>query len=171
MDNSNDKSNEHIKEMLDIVKEENPPDTEKTQPGKVLSQKEKLMKLMMMIKVSTMIKIIKEDNTPIELIDGLFIGSFASSLNKKALLENGITHIVVCGTGLKQNYPNEFKYVQFNLLDSENEDIKKYFIEVGIFIDSAFKNGGKVLVHWYDYYLFQLTHLVMLGFQEAQLLF
>lgn len=121
-----------------------------SQPGSILSQKDKIIKLMMMIKQSTMMKIIKEDNIPIELIKGLFIGSFASSLNKKALNENGITHIVVCGISLKQYYPNELQYIQLNLLDAETENIKQYFIEAGAFIYSALKSNGKVLVHWYN---------------------
>ena len=93
-------------------------------------------------------KIIKEDNKPVELVDNLFIGSIGAASNKKALQENKITHIVVAGAGLKQLYPNDFKYLQFELLDSETEDIKKHFIDAGKFIDDALKNGGKVMVHW-----------------------
>lgn len=113
-----------------------------------LSQKDKIIKIMTLFKVYSTMKILKEDNKPVELVDNLFIGSIGAASNKKALQENKITHIVVAGAGLKQLYPNDFKYLQFELLDSETEDIKKHFIEAGKFIDDALKNGGKVMVHW-----------------------
>lgn len=113
-----------------------------------LSQKDKIIKIMTLFKVYSTMKILKEDNKPVELVDNLFIGSIGAASNKKALQENKITHIVVAGAGLKQLYPNDFKYLQFELLDSETEDIKKHFIDAGKFIDDALKNGGKVMVHW-----------------------
>ena len=113
-----------------------------------MSQKDKIMKLMTFIKFYSTMKILKEDNKPVELVDNLFIGSIGAAHNKKALKKSGITHIVIAASGLKKLFPDDFKYLQFDLLDSETEDIKKHFIEAGKFIHDALKSGGKVMVHW-----------------------
>lgn len=113
-----------------------------------MNQKDKILKLMTFIKLYSTMKILKEDNKPVELVDNLFIGSIGAAHNKKAMKECGITHIVIAASGLKQLFPEDFKYLQFDLLDSETEDIKKHFIEAGKFINDALKSGGKVMVHW-----------------------
>ena len=56
-----------------------------------MSQKDKIMKLMTFIKFYSTMKILKEDNKPVELVDNLFIGSIGAAHNKKALKESGIT--------------------------------------------------------------------------------
>ncbi len=87
------------------------------------------MKLMTFIKFYSTMKILKEDNKPVELVDNLFIGSIGAAHNKKALKESGITHIVIAASGLKKLFPDDFKYLQFDLLDSETEDIKKHIVD------------------------------------------
>ena len=52
------------------------------------------------------IKMIKEDNKPIEIIDNLFIGSIGAAKNKQRLIDNKITHIVVAASGIKNYLPN-----------------------------------------------------------------
>ena len=59
-------------------------------------------------------KILKEDNKPVELVDNLFIGSIGAAHNKKALKESGITHIVIAASGLKKLFPDDCKYRQFD---------------------------------------------------------
>lgn len=44
-------------------------------------------------------------------------------------------------------YPDEFKYQRYELLDSPNCNIAKYFNEGSEYIENAIKSGGKVLVH------------------------
>ena len=55
-----------------------------------MSQKDKIMKLMTFIKFYSTMKILKEDNKPVELVDNLFIGSIGAAHNKKALKESVI---------------------------------------------------------------------------------
>ena len=115
--------------------------------GKKDSKLDKMLKLINMIKLSSTIKILKDDNTPIEIIPHLFLGSIGSASNLKQLQKCEITHIVCCASGIKNFFPDNFKYYNINLLDSEKENIKQYFNESFDFIDKAIKNGGNVLVH------------------------
>ena len=115
--------------------------------GKKDSKVDKMLKLINMIKLSSTIKILKDDNTPVEIIPHLFLGSIGSASNLKQLQNFKITHIVCCASGIKNFFPDDFKYINLNLLDSEKEDIKQYFKESFDFIDEAIKNGGNVLVH------------------------
>ena len=112
-----------------------------------LTKVEKFISLFKMIKNLSTIKILKEDYQPVELIPNLFIGSIGTASNLKILKETGITHIVCAAKGVEAYYPNKFTYLKLDLLDSENEDIKKYFDEAGEFINKALKEKGKVLVH------------------------
>ena len=51
------------------------------------------------------LKLFKEDNQPIEIVDAIFIGSVGAASNREALIENKITHIISAGFGLKKYYP------------------------------------------------------------------
>ena len=106
-----------------------------------------MLKLLNMIKLSSTIKILKDDNAPIEIIPHLYLGSIGSASNLKQLQNCKITHILCCATGIKNFFPNNFKYKNLDILDSEKVDIKQYFEESNEFIDDAIKNNGNVLVH------------------------
>ena len=108
---------------------------------------EKMLKLLNMVQLSSTIKILKDDNAPIEIIPHLYLGSIGSASNLKELQNCKITHSVCCARGIKNFFPNNFKYLNLDLLDSETVDIKKYFEESGKFINEAIKNNGNVLVH------------------------
>ncbi len=101
-----------------------------------------------MIRAISTMKIMKEDNKPVMIIDNVFIGSIGAASNKVGLIDNKITHIVVAATGIKKFFPVEFTYMQLTLLDSPEQDIKKHFNETGEFIDECIRNNGNVLVHW-----------------------
>ena len=115
--------------------------------GKKDTKMDKMLKLINMIKLSSTIKILKDDNTPVEIIPHLFLGSIGSASNLKQLQNFKITHIVCCALGVKNFFPDKFKYYNINILDSEKENIKIYFDESFNFIDKAIKKGGNVLVH------------------------
>lgn len=106
------------------------------------------IKLYTLFRILSTMKVLKNDKEPVEIIDNLFIGSLGAASNKESLINNKITHIIVAAKSLRQFFPNDFKYVQFQLLDSETEEIEKYFDQAHEFINNAFKEGGKVLVHW-----------------------
>ena len=115
--------------------------------GKKDTKLDKMFKLINMIKLSSTIKILKDDNTPIEIIPHLFLGSIGCASNLKQLENFKMTHILCCAKGIKNFFPNKFKYHNLELLDSDKQDIKKYFDESFKFIDNGIKNGGNVLVH------------------------
>lgn len=53
----------------------------------------------------------KTDNLPVEIIEGVFIGSIGAAMNKKALEENKITHIIVAAQGIKEYHPEVKSYI------------------------------------------------------------
>ena len=84
---------------------------------------------------------------PNKVTDELFIGSYESASDKKILSKLGITHIVVAGSCLTENFPDTFKYFSLDIEDYGNQNISKHFSTSYDFIDEAINNKGKVLVH------------------------
>ena len=119
----------------------------KNEDGKEDTKVDKMLKLLNMIKLSSTIKILKDDNAPIEIIPHLFLGSIGSASNLKQLQNFKITHILCCASGIKNFFPNDFKYLNLDILDSEKVNIRQYFEQTNKFIDDAIKNNGSVLVH------------------------
>ena len=119
----------------------------KNEDGKEDTKVDKMLKLLNMIKLSSTIKILKDDNAPIEIIPHLFLGSIGSASNLKQLQNCKITHILCCASGIKNFFPNDFKYLNLDILDSEKVNIKQYFEQTNKFIGDAIKNNGSVLVH------------------------
>ena len=115
--------------------------------GKEDSNMNKTEKLCDMLKLSSTIKILKTDYIPVEIVPHLYLGSIGCASNLKELQKVKITHILCCGTGIKNFFPNLFKYYNISILDSDKEDIKKYFESCHKFINDAIKNNGNVLVH------------------------
>ena len=115
--------------------------------GKNDTKADKILKFINMIKLSSTIKILKYDYSPVEIIPHLFLGSIGSASNLKQLKIFKITHIVCCASDVKNFFPDKFKYYNIDLLDSVKENAKIHFDESFIFIDKAIKNGGNVLVH------------------------
>lgn len=113
----------------------------------VKNDKKKIVKIMKLVEMFSAMKMLKEDTKPIELINNLFIGSIGAASNLKILEENKITHILIVGQGIKKYFPDKFHYMTINVVDTENENIKKYFNETGEFINNAIVNNGKVFVH------------------------
>ena len=101
-----------------------------------------------MIRMLSTMRIMKDDNKPVQIADNLYIGSVGAASNKEGLLEHKITHVVVAATGIKQYFPDDFKYMQLKLLDSAEENIRRYFEETGDFIHQCITQTGNVLVHW-----------------------
>lgn len=54
------------------------------------------------------VEILKNDNSPIEIINGIFIGSVGAAMNKKILEDLKITHIIVAAQGLTEFFPQVF---------------------------------------------------------------
>ncbi|XP_022251293.1 dual specificity protein phosphatase 3-like isoform X2 [Limulus polyphemus] len=91
-----------------------------------------------------------------EVYPSIFIGNESTARNIAFLQQIGITHVVNTaeGTGIGQvntgkSYYHSIsvQYLGMNILDIPQARISSHFDEAGNFIDSALKNGGKVLIH------------------------
>ncbi|KAK1933702.1 Dual specificity protein phosphatase 1 [Phytophthora citrophthora] len=90
-----------------------------------------------------------DDNVPVEVdvVSGLFIGSYGAACNFQALKGAGITHILCVSPSLSLKFLEDFTYLQLQVADLSSVNISEYFDEALSFIDSALSSGGKVLVH------------------------
>ena len=143
IDTEREKENPYLKELREELKTE----AISFRTGKEDSKVDKMFKLLNMIKLSSTIKILKDDYLPIEIMPHLYLGSIGCASNDVQLQKCKITHIVVCAKDIKNFFPNKYKYISFDILDSEKADIKQFFNESNKFIDDALKNNGNVLVH------------------------
>jgi protein tyrosine phosphatase len=82
-----------------------------------------------------------------EVCSGVYISDFSSACNVDELKKMGITHIVTAIVGVKEMYPQDFKYYTVDVCDRPYSQINKYFDECADFIDDAVNKNGKVLVH------------------------
>ncbi|KAL0388659.1 UNVERIFIED_CONTAM: Dual specificity protein phosphatase 1 [Sesamum radiatum] len=110
-----------------------------------------------LLKVIQATKIVKEDNIPCKIEEGLYLGSLGAANNRSALKSLNITHILTIAISLAPAHPNDFIYkivegrifclVSVSLPDREDITITQYFDECFAFIDEARARGGGVLVH------------------------
>lgn len=90
---------------------------------------------------------------PSQLLDYLYMGNYADAGNFERLKELGITHVVNCAPVKPTDdspYDEEVGvtgYMQIPAVDKVDFDILQYYESVKTFIDSAKKDGGKILVH------------------------
>ncbi|CAF2541583.1 unnamed protein product [Rotaria sp. Silwood2] len=91
------------------------------------------------------------DNSPDEklhyVIDGVYIGSQDSAFNLTALNECKITHILNVATGIRNAFPDQYKYLNIELLDVPETNIHKVFTRTNEFIQTAIADNGRVLIH------------------------
>lgn len=121
---------------------------EKTGNGSNITGKFQIEKMIKLFKAINTLSIMKSDDKPVEIIDNIYIGSFAAAQNKEVLKNENITHILNAASIVKNFYPEEFIYLKIeNLLDSPESDIKQYFDKSIEFIKDCLAKGGKVLVH------------------------
>lgn len=148
MDKNNEsQDNNKHNEILDSLHQELANIELRCQNNNLSDISEKALKLLTMIKIYSTMKILKEDNKPVKIINGLYIGSIGAASNLEELNKENITHIVCAAVGIKHFYEDKFKYLQIDLLDSESQNIKQHFKESADFIHNAINSGGNVLVH------------------------
>lgn len=122
--------------------------TNENNEKKNITGKLQIEKMIKLFKAINSLSIMKSDDKPVEILDNIFIGSFAAAQNKDELKNNNITHILNAASIVKNFYPEEFVYLKLeNLLDSPESDIKQYFHKCIDFIKDCISKGGKVLVH------------------------
>ncbi|GMH20011.1 hypothetical protein Nepgr_021852 [Nepenthes gracilis] len=92
-------------------------------------------------------KLVKNDTTPCQIEEGLFLGSLAAANNKSVLKSLNITHILTVASSISPAHPDDFTCKSIEAKDSEDTNLAQYFDECFNFIDEAKKMGGGVLVH------------------------
>lgn len=75
------------------------------------------------------------------------IGSQDVASDKDLMKSKNITHIINAATGVRNYFPEDFKYLKLNLLDVPEQDIRKDFEAALAFIDEAIAAGGATFVH------------------------
>ncbi|XP_057421881.1 dual specificity protein phosphatase 1-like isoform X2 [Lotus japonicus] len=94
-------------------------------------------------------RILKEDDTPCKIHEGLFLGSIGTANNKDALKKVNVTHVLTVAGKLAPPHPGDFVYKTIDVADREDVNLKKYFHKCFDFINEAKSQGGAVLVHCY----------------------
>ncbi|KAI9910815.1 hypothetical protein PsorP6_010485 [Peronosclerospora sorghi] len=90
-----------------------------------------------------------DDRVPvaIELVPGLYIGSYGAATNLDALTRARVTHIVCVSPSLPLAFPHTFTYLQLAVVDQSGVQISDVFDQACDFIHTALAAGGHVLVH------------------------
>ncbi len=78
-----------------------------------------------------------KDNTPIEVVPNIFIGSIGTACHKDNLNLSGITHIISCLDVKFTPFSNDFVYKNIPILDSSTENINHYFDLTNKFIEDT----------------------------------
>jgi len=84
-----------------------------------------------------------------QIIEGLYIGSFADAKNKKFLTDARITHILSAAWELQPSFPDMYEYLHVKLSDKPTFDLTIHLNGAVEFIERALQAGGRVLVHCY----------------------
>ncbi|OAE34603.1 hypothetical protein AXG93_167s1140 [Marchantia polymorpha subsp. ruderalis] len=106
--------------------------------------KQKMAKI---LRAFLLAKYLRNDSVPCELEKGLYLGSIGAAFNKGLLQNLNITHILAVAGGVDMPFPECFKYLRIEVLDSADVDLAQHFTECFSFIDEARMSGGGVLVH------------------------
>lgn len=86
-------------------------------------------------------------SVPHKVLEGLFIGDYATATNMASLKHSKISHILtVMNSAEPPPYPSDFVYKKFHVMDDEDEDLFSIFENSHSFIESG-RNQSGVLVH------------------------
>jgi hypothetical protein len=88
---------------------------------------------------------IVQDNVPVEVAAGLFVGSIHAAFNVDALKSNKISHVLNLA-GSYATFPEDFTYLSLSIRDKEYASLLSCLPVAAVFIDAGLKSGG-VLVH------------------------
>lgn len=78
---------------------------------------------------------------------GVYLGSQDAAHDLEVLKEHKITHIVNCATGISNIYEGKFRYLNINVLDMPDVNLRMYFDEAHNFMRKCVESGGNVFVH------------------------
>ncbi|KAE9214337.1 hypothetical protein PF002_g17703 [Phytophthora fragariae] len=88
---------------------------------------------------------IVQDNVPVEIAAGLFVGSIHAAFNVEGLKANKISHVLNLA-GSYATFPEDFTYLSLSIRDKEYASLLSCLPIAAVFIDAGLKHGG-VLVH------------------------
>lgn len=72
-----------------------------------------------------------------EVVPHIFIGSIGAAENLPELRRLGVTHIICAASNLTPKFPEEFKYLSFNLLDNGSSRLDSCFEPCFKFIEES----------------------------------
>ncbi len=81
------------------------------------------------------------------IVDGLWVGSFMSSMNLAPLEKHRITHIINCTNEFPCRFSNYFHYLHIKLKDQTHQNIISSFPQAIAFINEVMEQNGAVLIH------------------------
>jgi len=109
-----------------------------------------------------------------EILPGLLLGPFQASKSLDVLLSHKITHIVCIrdakeAFSVRPRFQDRFQYLTLDVEDSEEQNLIRVFPSAKAFIDSAIRDGGRVLVHCNGGISLSPAFVVMFAMQYYQL--
>ena len=87
-----------------------------------------------------------QDNNPVLIVPGVYLGSIYVSYNEEGMRRAGITHVLNV-SGFPPSFPHVFTYLNVRLRDKDFSNLLGVIPAALLFIGSAVRSGGAVLVH------------------------
>ncbi|KAG3010889.1 hypothetical protein JG687_00012123 [Phytophthora cactorum] len=88
---------------------------------------------------------IVQDNVPVQVFPGLFVGSIHAAFNVETLKSSKISHVLNLA-GSYATFPEDFTYLSLSIRDKEYASLLSCLPVAAVFIDAGLKTGG-VLIH------------------------
>ena len=87
-----------------------------------------------------------QDNVPVLIAPGLYMGSIHCSFNEVGMKSAGVTHIINT-SGTPATFPQSFHYLSISIRDKNYSNLLSCIPACNIFIETGLESGGSVLVH------------------------
>ena len=136
--------------MENIQKEENTNPPKKNiikSNNKKTTQKEKCPKCLKEIE-KTKLKEHLQTSHLTEIIDNIYIGSYANAKDKEELDKNNIKYILNCASECNNLFEDKIKYLKLDIKDQNDFPINDFFEKGTNFIHESLNNkDGNILIH------------------------
>ncbi|KAI9280370.1 dual specificity phosphatase [Sporodiniella umbellata] len=80
-----------------------------------------------------------------EILPRIYLGSY-ESVTKEVMTDKKITHVLSLGD-FSNDLDLKVEYKNINIMDVDGQNIIQYFEETNLFIQDAYKAGGRILIH------------------------
>lgn len=84
----------------------------------------------------------------VKIVDGVYLGSYKTSMSRTTLSARNISHILCVGSEMENILREDYKFMKLDVTDTEDENILFNFESVFNFIEDGKSQGG-VLIHCY----------------------